>query len=203
MSINRAAFALVMLSACSSAPTSSGAADAAMNDAASSEACGSSDQTKCGDLCCSPGAVCLTDVLGNKSCAQSCNSSADCTKTTASCCTPNGDAGACVAADPASTTNQLCICATGAECRTRCCAPQTDTAMNPVGPFVCKPVDGKPYDCCSPGQCTSGCCVFATERNNSICEEPCTNNTQCGMSSCLPLKTGTCSGFTGTCEPVP
>jgi hypothetical protein len=87
---------------------------------------------------------------------------------------------------------------------TNCCGPVADSNGNPTGPYICKPNDGKAYDC---GTCTAGYCgVNLTGDAGSygtICMEPCTNNTQCGSggAQCVPLQTGSCNGSAHICQP--
>ena len=185
---------LMMSTACSSSSTPS-------ENGMDASSC-ASGQTACGALCCTSTALCLTDSLGNKSCAQSCETSSDCANAANPCCTPMGNRGACIAAP--TSPKQLCMCQKASECNTGCCAPQTDSNGNPLAPFVCKLVDGKPYDCCDTTSvpCSSGsCCVAITDNGSSVCEEPCHNDTQCGFSSCVMFTTGTCAGLPGGCQP--
>jgi hypothetical protein len=101
----------------------------------------------------------------------------------------------------------LCVktCSTGADCTTGCCAPATNAAGDPVGPYVCKPNDGKAYHCCSGifNTCDTGCCV-SDARDNYICATKCTGNDQCGAAHCVGFNFGTittsCSGTTA-CGP--
>ena len=95
-------------------------------------------------------------------------------------------------------------CTTSAECASACCAPQLNSSGNPVGPYICKPNDGAPYDCCFGvfTDCGSGYCCFSDSNNNQFCSAPCDGPDQCGAASCETygnLHT-TCSGDQG-CGP--
>jgi hypothetical protein len=73
----------------------------------------------------------------------------------------------------------------------------------PIGPFICKPEDGKAYDCGLGGSCPAGFCQSSNSGNGYICMEPCTNNSQCGTTGavCSPLMSGTCNTATSICWP--
>jgi hypothetical protein len=94
-------------------------------------------------------------------------------------------------------------CAEGKDCSTGCCAPATNVKGEPVGPYVCKPNDGKPYHCCNGAFTTCGgidgvtmCCVTDT-KGNDFCARSCGMNTECGASHCVGYTFGT---FTTTCS---
>jgi len=109
--------------------------------------------------------------------------------------------GACVA-----TTTGSCRCKTSAECPSHTCAPATDQAGNPVGPYVCVPMDGQPYHGCNGMNVTCAangtCCVTDTNGNN-FCATACTSNAQCGSAHCDPFtfKLTTCKGPSTACGP--
>ena len=87
-------------------------------------------------------------------------------------------------------------CVTGKDCTSGCCAPATNVSGDPVGPYVCKPNDGRPYDCCNgiAVSCTSPACCVTDANDNSFCAPMCTGNGQCGAARCI-------GGFTFTSNP--
>lgn len=93
-------------------------------------------------------------------------------------------------------------CAKGADCSTGCCAPATNEKGDPVGPYVCKANDGKPYHCCKGVFTTCGadgidvCCV-TDAKGNEFCAEACDSNSQCGAGRCVGYTFGT---LTTTCK---
>jgi len=109
-------------------------------------------------------------------------------------------------------------CSSNAECPNRCCAPIADQNGNPVGPFVCKPADGQPYDCavgsmggCMVGgtTCAAGFCilnfVFASDASDVSCQcvKPCAPDAgpaQCGGAVCEPFQGAPCNGLQGFCD---
>jgi hypothetical protein len=98
--------------------------------------------------------------------------------------------------------NQQCRCAKASECAaTGCCAPIPNAQGLPAGPYVCKPADGKAYDCCTAQvPCdTSHCCVNVAGVGNQVCELPCTTDGDCGPGGCVTLGGGTCIGKSGAC----
>lgn len=118
--------------------------------------------------------------------------------------------GACCQADEgcslAGSGHARCVktCTTGGDCPTGCCAPATNAKGEPVGPYICKPNDGNPYNCCSGITVTCGadtCCV-ADERDNKFCAKKCLDNTQCGEARCVDYSFtwSTCQGPTA-CGP--
>jgi hypothetical protein len=93
-------------------------------------------------------------------------------------------------------------CEKGTDCGTGCCAPATNAKGDPIGPYVCKQNDGKPYHCCNGlfTTCTSdgvtNCCV-TDPKGNRICAQKCDSNFQCGSARCVPYTFGsttTCFG---------
>lgn len=206
----------------SSASSSSGSSSSGSSSGGSSSGSSSggmqcpTGETACAGQCCvNATATCVTTPTGTKLCAQTCTTSSDCPVANGCCTVVNlaggGQGGACQA--PGSVTGQQCLCSTATECgssghtgsTTGCCAPIANAAGNPTGPYICKPNDGKGYDCCGAG-CVSGyCCVNLTQADGgaligSICQEPCTNSSTCGGGSCTPLTTGSCNNATGTCD---
>jgi hypothetical protein len=145
----------------------------------------------CGTTCCQSGDVCI-----GGSCVQACTAGSQC-PTSAPCCAvqSNGQSG-CVAA----TQGEACRCTTSADCTaTGCCAPLTNSAGDPVGPYVCKADDGNAYDCCTGVFTTCGtnyCCVTDTN-GNEFCAAQCTSSSTCGSAHCDPFTFGT---FTTTCS---
>jgi hypothetical protein len=134
--------------------------------------------------------------------SQACSTSSEC-PATAPCCAIVEDAGAC---EPFN--NQSCRCTTATECSNGCCSPLADSLGNPIGPFVCQPSYNGPYDCppgssstSCPDTCDDGyCSVVLTEQGSCICEEPCSDSTQCGaVGQCLTFSVGMCSGQPGGC----
>ncbi len=98
-------------------------------------------------------------------------------------------------------------CTSGSDCPTGCCAPSTNAAGDPVGPYVCKQNDGKAYDCCAGFtvncQVANTCCV-KDGNGNEFCAGKCSANTECGAAHCIGyefsfLRT-TCKGPTA-CGP--
>jgi len=155
----------------------------------------------CGSQCCSSGSVCVTDTAGNKSCAQSCTSSSQCPAASPCCAVLTGGGAACVANGVV--TGQQCRCATTTECASGCCAPMTDASGNPVGPYVCKPNDGQPYNCCfGTTVCGGNYCCVADSAGNQFCSLPCSSSSNCGAAHCntYDFSHTTCSGPTA-CGP--
>lgn len=129
--------------------------------------------------------------------------------------------------DPATTTcaaagdgGATCArhCNLAADCPNGCCAPVADVNGNPipVGSFICKPADGKPYDCavgttgattdagfpysCGSASCPQGLCPVNVANGSCWCEKPCSTSAQCGSAACAPVS-GSCNGAPGTCLP--
>ena len=112
---------------------------------------------------------------------------------------PYGDAGCARLCNPAS------------DCPNGCCAPIADVNGNPIGPLVCKPADGRPYDCatgstatnCFTGtSCQSGYCVVSVANGSCWCEKPCTSDGgQCGSGSVCVNVSGMCNGAPSSCLP--
>ncbi len=166
----------------------------------SSQECisGACCSTPCGSACCTSGSVCVKDSAGNQACAVSCTSGSQCPAATPCCAVLQGGGGACVG--NGIVTGQACICTTGAECSTGCCAPLADSSGNPTGPYVCKANDGAHYDCCvgATVNCGGNDCCVADSHGNEFCAEPCTNNSTCGSGHCdtFDFSHTTCSGPT-------
>lgn len=79
-------------------------------------------------------------------------------------------------------------CSVGADCSPACCAPATNDKGDPVGPYVCKPNDGKPYHCCNglTNTCSGDetCCV-TDAKDNDFCAKQCQSNLPCGAGHCV------------------
>jgi len=165
----------------------------------------------CAGSCCNANALCVTDMAGNQSCAIKCTTGADCTSAASPCCAViPGVKGTQVCLPNDTVAGQQCACAKTTDCTSGCCAPVADSTGNPIGPYVCKPADGKPYDCspdtaCAPtASCSSGYCPIQVTGNGScVCSEPCTNSSQCGTGggTCATLMNGTCNTAPGACLP--
>jgi hypothetical protein len=70
------------------------------------------------------------------------------------------------------------------DCRsTLACAPSTDANGNPTSAYVCKPIDGQPYDGCSAIERCTGCCVVDA-RGDTFCANYCNDDagSPCGGS---------------------
>jgi hypothetical protein len=127
------------------------------------------------------------------------------------CATPCGSQ-CCPANQGCSTDgigNPTCVptCQTKDDCPSGCCAPATNAAGDPVGPYICKPNDGQAYHCCYGITVNCGanhCCVSDTD-GNEFCAVPCTSNTPCGAAHCAGYSFGTlttsCHGFSTACGP--
>jgi hypothetical protein len=90
--------------------------------------------------------------------------------------------------EPGGTPTCVKTCAIGSDCSPSCCAPATNDKGDPVGPYVCKPNDGKPYHCCNgiTNTCSGGaqsCCVVDA-KNNQFCATECQSNQPCGAGRC-------------------
>ena len=171
-----------------------------------------SGSSLCGVSPCVEGAICVTDpATGNKACAQVCTTSSAC-PTANGCCTVVPGVTGSGACEPAgSWTGQECLCTTGTECSaaghagstSSCCAPVADANGNPTGPLICKPNDGKAYDCAattSATECPAGFCVSSNSGNGAICMEPCTSQSQCADgATCQALSSGTCNTSPKVC----
>jgi hypothetical protein len=119
---------------------------------------------------------------------------------TGSCC--NSGTQTCMGGSCVST------CRSSGDCSSGCCAPATNSNGDPIGPYVCKPNDAKPYDCCTGlfNDCDSTHCCVTDPNNNEFCVTQCTQNSQCGAASCIGGfdfgDTTTCSSSTGqACGP--
>lgn len=198
--------------ACSSSSSSGGSDGGAEQDASMSPDSGQDSgsscpggQPMCNTTCCNANAVCVDDGTGNKSCAATCTFNSDCPPAKGCCSIVPGLSGKGACLQVGLTTNQQCRCNTTADCpSTGCCAPLADSNKNPIGPYVCKPNDNGPYNCCNGvGQnCSNGyCCVQLIGNGSYVCEEPCHNDGNCGPGACTMLTSGTCSGSPGGCTP--
>jgi hypothetical protein len=98
-------------------------------------------------------------------------------------------------------------CRTASDCTGGCCAPATNAAGDPVGPYVCKQGNGGAYGCCGVGGGCSGayCCIGDTNGNH-FCGKKCELNGFCGAATCQGYSFDTfyttCSGPTA-CGPSP
>jgi hypothetical protein len=153
----------------------------------------------CGNVCCFGSEVCVAGA-----CTTACTTNSDCPQT-APCCAiqANGGPTGCVN----QTEDQGCACATSSDCATLgCCAPATNAAGDPVGPYICKPDDGNSYDCCTgiTTTCSGNFCCVKDSNGNEFCSLPCTpGDTTCGAAHCDPFTFGietTCSG-SNACGP--
>ena len=110
--------------------------------------------------------------------------------------------------EPSTSNAYDCICISGSQCPTGCCAPHVDTAGDPVGPLVCKPLDGNSYNCCTAASGVAPCtaatdCCFGDPAGNYYCSAPCAHTSMCGNARCLTFSDTsltTCPGKMG-CGP--
>ncbi|MET0790089.1 MAG: hypothetical protein ABW061_01085, partial [Polyangiaceae bacterium] len=164
---------------------------------------GGSECTKCPDACCALGSVCVDDGSGSLSCKKSCTGSRVCPSASPCCVLQPDGTGIC---GDGSEPGAKCRCTNGDDCDSGACAPRTDIAGNPVGPYICVPNDGGSYHGCSGllTSCGSGTCCFTDARDNQFCASQCINNSQCGNASCNTYSNAntTCSGMLG-CGPKP
>ncbi|MHB1843215.1 MAG: hypothetical protein ACYCWW_00090 [Deltaproteobacteria bacterium] len=126
----------------------------------------------------------MTDQAGNQACAVSCTGPSQCAASTP-CCAPLPAGGsACIGNGVFQ--GQTCRCSVSNDCSGGCCAPQTDSSGNPIGPYICKANDAAPYDCCTGfgNDCGSGFCCVADSSGNEFCASQCTNDSQCGAAHC-------------------
>lgn len=120
------------------------------------------------------------------------------------CGTPCATGEACSFAGP----TPACVktCRKSDDCASGCCAPATNAAGDPVGPYVCKQTDGSAYGCCSSvfTTCSGAHCCVSDSDGNQFCARPCTSNGICGAANCTGYTFGTfsttCSGDTA-CGP--
>jgi hypothetical protein len=137
-----------------------------------------------------------TGMTGSRSGSggESCQSGyALCNGEQAQCCPP-GDAACKLDAK-----GNVClfVCASRDQCSSKACGPLVDLSGNPIGPYVCKPNDGKLYDGCGPseplyGSCTGGFSCYQTSANTAyFCGIGCTGKGgDCGDAGnvcCNPL----------------
>jgi hypothetical protein len=141
----------------------------------------------------------------------------------------SGDGGACANPCPIQCCSSGAVCSTdragNKSCVETCtnitacpsglvCAPLTDPAGNPVGPYACKSNDGQSYDGCGTAIC-NGCATqgfsCAKAGNNTViyyCGRNCRVASDCGDAGgvcCLPtVACGFCGGTgcaPGVCGP--
>jgi hypothetical protein len=161
---------------------------------------GTATCVKCPATCCDAGALCVDDGLGNLSCKKPCTTNSQCPMSAPCCQVLKDGSGACAADSGGSL---LCRCTTGAECTSKSCAPGQDAMGNPVGPYICVPNDGMPYDGCHGlTTCGNGYCCFTDAKGNEFCASQCTNDSMCGAASCVTYSNAntTCGGMLG-CGP--
>jgi hypothetical protein len=177
--------------------------DAQPRDSGTGDACPAGQQ--CGAVCCGPDSACVTGSAG-ASCVKTCASNAECKDQATPCCQLLKD-GRGVCAPLGSTTTQQCRCNTSADCAaTACCAPALDGTGSPRGPYVCKPDDGEPYDCCDgvTVTCTTDHCCVGDDAGNNFCAVPCMGPSDCSPAECdaytFSVLATTCSGPTA-CGP--
>jgi hypothetical protein len=125
-----------------------------------------------------------------------------CTRPCGTTCCPDGYA--CNVESNGPQCVQTCV--TGKSCSSGCCAPATNAAGDPIGPYVCKPNDQKTYHCCDGvfSTCSGNDCCVADSNDNHFCARPCQNSPQCGAARCVgysfDLIRTTCKGPTA-CGP--
>ena len=158
-------------------------AEAGTSTAGPADASVDDDDTPTSDASTIDGAVCATPCDGT--------------------CCPTGKG---CADDGTGKRSCVTTCFTGKDCASGCCAPATNKAGNPVGPYVCMPDDTKAYHCCTtnftfcPGD---DCCITDTQ-GNEFCAQSCITNAQCGDAHCTGAKTGaasTCFSSKSFCQP--
>jgi hypothetical protein len=115
------------------------------------------------------------------------------------CATPcNGHC--CSSAQACSNNTCVSTCTTASDCSgTGCCAPLTNAAGDPLGPYICKPNDGNAYDCCDGlfTDCSGNYCCVTDSNSNEFCALPCTTSSMCTPGHCDNFDFGT---FTTTCS---
>ena len=91
-----------------------------------------------------------------------------------------------------STGKSSCVatCFTSADCpSTGCCAPAQNKAGDAVGPYICKPNDGKDYHCCTgfTNTCNGSddACCIKDKQGNEFCARTCATSAACGAAHCL------------------
>jgi len=162
------------------------------------------DSQACGAACCAEGSICLNDGTGNKICAKECTTSSECPSVKACCALLKNGSGACVADDFADSMN--CRCSSATECKSQTCGTMVSPEGLPIGPAVCKPNNGGPYNGCSDGsECVDGyCCLQWTWKadgsKNTICALGCNTDAQCAGATCSMLSSGKCGLSPGACQ---
>jgi hypothetical protein len=181
----------------SSAGTQSGSS-AASGMSGSNGGC-PTGETPCAGQCCLPTASCHTDpATGDKTCAKICTDSTQCTgEAPATCCGPDvqamnkrTDTWVCQASSAGG-----CRCTDRAQCTTNACAPLTDSAGNPVGPYICKPNGGQSYDGCGTAACNACiqagyACYEPGGHSTYFCGKGCAVDKDCGdlgVVCCTPM----------------
>lgn len=136
----------------------------------------------CGDDCCNANAFCFEDGGGNTACAIECEANSEC-PTASPVCTLFDDGISGCTEDLGAPQR----CASSIDCETGACAPNTDTAGDPVGPYICVPDDGGAYHGCSGllTSCGGGYCCFTDAEQNQFCARPCETSAECGDASCV------------------
>lgn len=84
---------------------------------------------------------------------------------------------------------ETCVrtCSAPADCPQGACAPKTNDAGVPVGPFICKPNDGQEYHGCRGilSKCDGAYCCVKDRFDNEFCARPCTSPAECGGARCI------------------
>lgn len=133
---------------------------------------------------------------GGPTCAKPCGSV---------CC---GDKEGC-GVDTENAPKCVATCVTREDCpEGNACSPATNAKGEPVGPYVCKPNDGKPYRGChglfTTCETENFCCV-GDANENMFCARKCGIAAECGAATCKGFDFGTvstsCSGPTA-CGPM-
>ena len=115
-------------------------------------------------------------------------------------------------ADTAAEASGPATCGSDTDCKTDAaatgaCAPVTNASLHPIGPYVCKPDDGLPYDGCLSQPCWAGFCCLplfgaagSADTAYPICQAACSIDSECeAPATCLPLLSGTCFGGMKVC----
>ncbi len=98
-------------------------------------------------------------------------------------------------------SNPGCLCTASSECTGSECAPMTDATGAPLGPYLCKPDDGLPYDGCTTISCGSGFDCWTDSNGNEFCAVTCSSSSGCpGGTQC---HSGTCANYLENCGTVP
>ena len=117
---------------------------------------------------------------------------------------PPADSGGAVSHEAAATTDAPTeqACATSGDCSTGVCSPSAGDDGTPVGPYTCKPNDGRPYDGCGDGCGDGYCCADDVTSGSRTCQKACAGAT-CGAGSCQGSSACGSGGAPGVCALVP